>query len=361
MIQQLLDDLVDSGREIGIQVATYVHGRLALEAHAGSADTATGWMVDEKTFFPSYSTGKGIAALVVAVLVERGVLDYAAPVAAYWPEFGAHGKESITVGDVLTHRAGLPSLPADLSVEQFTDVAGVTAWLAEQRPEWEPGTATGYHGWSYGHLVAEIVRRATGRPIDAVLDEIATPLGIEGQLYFALPDGVRAATLYDGNWSAVLNYMPPAFHRVAPPAVAPTADFANRPEIRRLAVPAAATITARGAARLYAAALSGELLSPSTLYEATALRTTDPDRVLGGPIPKAHGFFLGGPGSPMGTNPTIFGRNGSGGSIAFADPEHGLALAVTHNRLAAGPEDCVNQVVAAVRRELGFGSAVTAD
>ncbi len=113
MIQQLLDDLVDSGREIGIQVAAYVHGRLALEAHAGSADTATGWMVDEKTFFPSYSTGKGIAALVVAVLMERGVLDYAAPVATYWPEFGAHGKESITVGDVLTHRAGLPSLPAD--------------------------------------------------------------------------------------------------------------------------------------------------------------------------------------------------------------------------------------------------------
>ncbi|MFX0573652.1 serine hydrolase domain-containing protein [Nocardia nepalensis] len=121
-----------------------------------------------------------------------------------------------------------------------------------------------------------------------------------------------------------------------------------------MAVPAAATVTARGAARIYAAALSGELLSPATLRAATTLRTADPDRVLGTPIPKAHGFFLGGPGSPMGTRPTIFGHTGSGGSIAFADPEHGLAVAVTHNRLAAGPEDCVDQVVAAVRRELGF-------
>ncbi|MEV6139156.1 serine hydrolase domain-containing protein [Nocardia sp. NPDC051990] len=358
MIQNLLDDLVDSGREIGIQVAAYVHGRLALEAHAGSADTATGWMVDQTTLFPSYSTGKGIAALVVAVLVDRGVLDYAAPVVEYWPEFGTHGKESITVGQVLTHRAGLASLPADLSVEQFSDAAAVTNWLAEQRPEWKPGTATGYHGWTYGHLVAEIVRRATDRAIDAVLDDIANPLGIADQLYFALPDGARAATLYDGNWSTILDYMPPAFHRVAPAAVAPTADFANRPEIRRLAVPAAATITARGAARLYAAAISGELLSPATLHEATTLRTDAIDRVLGGPIRKAHGFFLGGPGSPTGTNPTIFGHNGSGGSIAYADPEHGLALAVTHNRLAAGPQDSVARVVATARHELGLGDFV---
>ncbi|MFX0573651.1 serine hydrolase domain-containing protein [Nocardia nepalensis] len=145
---------------------------------------------------------------MVAVLVERGVLDYAAPVTKYWPEFGTHGKESITVGHVLSHTAGLPYLPADITVEQFADVATVTAWLAEQRPEWEPGTATGYHGWTYGHLVAEIARRATSRPIDDVLDEIATPLGIAGHLYFALPDGVPAATLYDGNWSAVLNYLP---------------------------------------------------------------------------------------------------------------------------------------------------------
>ncbi|WP_369634245.1 serine hydrolase domain-containing protein, partial [Nocardia sp. JMUB6875] len=273
MIQNLLDGLVNSGQETGIQVAAYVNGELAIDAYAGVADTATGWAVDGDTLFPSFSTGKGIAGLVVATLVERGVLDYAAPVAKYWPEFGVRGKESVTVGQVLTHSAGLPYLPAEITVEQFTDVAGVTSWLAEQRPEWEPGTATGYHGWTYGHLVAEIVYRATGRPIDAVLDEITAPLGISGDLYFAVPEDVRVATLYDGNWSAVLNHMPPAFHRVAPPAVAPVADFANRPEIRRLAVPASATVTARGAARLYAAALSGELLTPDTLRAATTVRT----------------------------------------------------------------------------------------
>lgn len=354
MIQNLLDDFVASGREIGIQVAATVDGRLELDAVAGLADTATGRKVAEDTVFPSFSVGKGIAAIVVAALVDRGVLDYAAPVTKYWPEFGAHGKDAITLGQVLTHEAGLADLPPAMTVEQFVDTRAIAAWLADQRPAWEPGTATGYHGWTYGFLIAEIIRRATGREIDDILREITAPLGIPDELFFAVPDRIDPATLYDGNWSAILQRLPEAFQRCAPAPVAPTADLANRPEVRRVAVPAAATVSARAAALLYAAVSSGDLISPETFRAATTLRTADTDRVLGAPIPKAYGFFLGGPHSSWGTRPTVFGHTGSGGSIAFADPERRLTVAVTHNRLIAGPEETLGAIVSTVRAQLGL-------
>lgn len=335
-VQQLLDDLVASGEEIGAQAAAFLDGELVIDAWAGTADTATGTPVDGDTLFHSYSTGKGMAAAVVARLVDRGLVDYDAPVAHYWPEFGVRGKEHTTVSHVLCHTAGLPYVRPDLSPEELLDTPAMVAWLADQEPAWEPGTTIGYQGWTYGFLVAEIVRRVAGRTIDEILHtEIAAPLGIPGALLFSVADDVDMATLYPGPWESRLDSLPDdsPFFRIAPRAVAPSAELGNRRDYLRAGIPASGTLTARAGARMYAALMAGELVSEKTLNLATAVRTTGDDVVLGMPGAKANGFFLGrlsavGPG-PLG----LFGMGGSGGSIALADPEHRFAFAFTHNRM----------------------------
>ncbi|NUU22870.1 MAG: beta-lactamase family protein [Streptomycetaceae bacterium] len=129
-----MDDLVASGEEIGAQVAAYLDGELVVDAWAGTADAATGTPVAGDTLFHSYSTGKGMAATVVAWLVDRGLLEYEAPVARYWPEFGVSGKERTTVGHVLSHTAGLPYVRPDLSPEELFDTSAMVAWLADRNP-----------------------------------------------------------------------------------------------------------------------------------------------------------------------------------------------------------------------------------
>ncbi|NUT18690.1 MAG: beta-lactamase family protein [Hamadaea sp.] len=350
-IQNHLDELVASGQEIGVQVAAYVDGQLVVNAAAGVTDLDTRTPVDTRTLFPSHSAGKGAAAIVVATLVDRGVLDYDDPVAKFWPEYAANGKGSTTLGHVLSHQAGVPYLPADITAEQLVDVRSVAAWLAGQTPEWEPGTATGYHGWTYGHLTAEIVQRAAGCSIEDVLRDVAASAGVSGELYFGLPADVPAATLYEGNWAAMLPGLPPNFHRVAPRLVLPVAELTNRELVRSACLPASGTVTAHGLATLYAKFMTGELTSPGVVERATRQRTAAPDQVFGAPIPKAYGFFLGNPFSDWGTRTTIYGMNGSGGSVGFADPERRFAFAFTHNRMVGGDQESFPALVKVIRAE----------
>lgn len=344
-VQEMLDSYVASGREIGAQVAAYLDGELVIDAWAGSADVASGRAVTGDTLFHSFSTGKGVAAAVVAVLVERGVLDYAAPVVTYWPEFG---DPRTTVGHVLSHSAGVPYLPLGLTPDVLFDHEAMATLLANAEAAWEPGTASGYHAWTYGVLVREIVQRATGRSLDQVLRE---ELG--ESLYFSVPYDVEVATLYDGGWAAAFGGFVKArgLSAVAPDAVQPIADLANRRDYLAAGVAATATVSARAAARMYARLIGGDLVSAGTLAEAIRVRTEGPDRVFGHPIPKGCGFFLGGP--EMG--PTGFGMNGSGGSLAFADPAQRFSFAFTHNRLTFGEHDVAGALIEAAKAELGLG------
>lgn len=342
-VQEILDELTASGEETGVQVAVHLDGELVVDAWSGLADIESGQAMDGETLVPSWSTGKGVAAALVAVLVDKGVLDYDAPIAAHWPEFAANGKDRITLGQLLSHSAGLPQLPPDLTPEELFDIPAVGDWLAGQAPLWEPGTATGYHAWTYGILLAEILRRATGRTCDELLrDEIAAPLGIADSLLFAVPDRLvdRLATCYDGGWAALLDSIPEGapFFVCAPRQVLPVASLANRPDYRRAALPANGTVTARAASRMYAALACGEidgvrLVSDATLKAATAPWVSGKDRSLGSELLKGYGFMLGGPGSLMRYPAGAFGTNGSGGTTACADPAHRFSFALIKNRM----------------------------
>ena len=366
LTQKAIDELVASGRETGLQVAAYLDGRPVVNACAGLADARTGVPVDERTLFHGWSAGKGLTATAVHVLAEKGLLDYDAPVAEYWPEFGAHGKTGITLAHVLTHSAGVPQAPAGTTVEDLGDWHTMCARIAGSRPLWEPGTATGYHALTFGYILGEVVRRV-GRPIRQVLrEEVAAPLGVEDDLHFGVPAEhlARVARMEDGNWPEALASRPRGslFFQAAPDAVQARAELGNRPDYLVLDVPCAGTMTALGLARMYAA-LVGEvdgvrLISAERAAEVATVVTADTDRVLGAPIPKGLGYFLGLP--EMGPEIGAFGCKGSGGAIAFADPRSRFSFALTHNRLTAPPADNAAWIARRVREALGIGEGAHA-
>lgn len=343
-VRDAIDQLVASGAERGIQVAVYQHGAQVVDAVAGVADPKTGRRVESGTPFYAFSVVKAAAATIVHILVDGGLFQYDTSVAKIWPEFGARGKGSVTVRQVLNHSAGVPGIPLDTTVEDLCDWNKMCAAIADAELWWEPGTKLGYHAYTFGYIVGEIVRRATGKRISQVLhEEIGEPLGIADELYFGMPGSEhrRLAVLEDA--PVPEGFTPPQLppdlpmFKAGPMSLYPTAELGNRGDILSADIPAGGKTSARAIARLYAALL-GEvdgvrLFSPQRLREATTLSMSGVDAVFGMPSAWSLGYSIGRLGSTPQESPTAFGVGGVGGSFAYADTATGIAFAFTKNRL----------------------------
>lgn len=354
-VQATIDGLVASGRETGLQVAVLREGQVVVDAVAGVADERSGRTVEPDTLFFVASAGKGVAASVAHVLAERGELDDDLRVADVWPDFGRHGKGRVTVRDVLTHTAGVPGLWPGITPADLGDWERVCAFVADQRPWWEPGTRTGYHALTFGYLLGEVVRRATGRTLaDVLRAEVAAPLGIEDDLHFGVPERWLARVARQGPDGAApprpVPGSPP--DRAVPPGVQPTAEFANRADVLRADVPAQATATARALARMYAALLGHvdgvRLVAPERLRRMAATAFSGVDQVMGMPTSWGLGYSQVRLGAPSRQGST-FGMVGSNGCAAYADIDSGVAVAVLRNRVVGdfAAVEAVDAVVAA--------------
>lgn len=347
-VQQVIDRLVQSGDEIGLQVAAYVNGELVVDTWSGIANQATGQLVDGDTLFTSWSTTKGFVATCLHILADRGRVDYDTPVATYWPEFAAHGKEAVTVRDALTHRAGVPQMPEGVTPEMMTDWDAMCAAIALLTPLWKPGTMACYHAWTFGWIIGELVRRIDGRPIaQFAREELCQPLGIE-DFYLGIPDTVegRVAPLTAAPSEPETNELA---LRVMPPHLT-SAAVVNRPDFRRASVPGGGGImNARAIARHYAmlaqdGALDGvRILSAERCKIIRALQTDAPDARSGMRRRRALGYALGGEAEQggdiaMGRGGSEFGHAGNGGSLGFADPVRKFSFGLTKNRMH-WPED----------------------
>jgi CubicO group peptidase (beta-lactamase class C family) len=347
-VQQAIDELVESGAERGVQAAGYRDGELVVDAVAGVADPASGRPVDAGTVFYNYSVVKGATSTVVHVLAERGLFGYDTPVAELWPEFAAHGKGAVTVRQVLNHSAGVPGIPLDTEVEDLCDWDGMCAAIADAELWWEPGTKVGYHAYTFGYILGEVVRRVTGKPISQVLrEEVAGPLGVADELWFGMPasEHHRLAPLEDEPGAAemaaqMLASMPPDLPmlKAAPMSLYPNAAFGNRPDTLAADIPAGGKTSARAIARMYAALLGKvdgvRLLTPERLAEVTAVSSSGTDEVFGMPTTWGLGYGIGGPDVGVAPSPTVFGYGGVGGSFACGDTATGVAWAVTKNRVS---------------------------
>lgn len=344
-VQRAIEDLVESGAERGLQVAVYRGGEQIVDSVAGVADPQTGRPVTSDTPFYAYSVGKGATSAVAHILVEQGFFDYDTRIAELWPEFGARGKDNATVRHALTHTVGVPGIPADITPEDLCDWEKMCAVIADSEPWWEPGTKTAYHAYTFGYIIGEIARRATGKPISQFLrEEVAAPLGVADELYFGMPASElhRLAWLEDAEGSAeFLASMPDdsPFFKLGPRATTPTAEFGNREDILKADIPAGGKTSARAAARMYAALL-GEvdgvrLVSPERLREISAVAFSGVDEIMGFPTSWTLGYSADRTGSDAQETSTVFGYGGVGGSYACADTATGTAFALTKNRLTA--------------------------
>ena len=339
-VQAAIDHRVASGDEAGVQVAVVARGRVLVDAVSGSADPGRGRAVASDTLFWAASTAKGVASAVAHVLVERGELAYDLRAADVWPEFGANGKDGVTLEQVLLHTAGVPAPPYDTTAEQLCDWEHMCAVLAEARPWWEPGTRFGYHAKTFGFLLGEIVRRATGRGLSWWLRELVTvPLGIGDEVHFGVPEELVGR---------VARQQPPTgppppppepgspVDRALPPGIRPDARLRQPPRRPHRRHPLGGHHDGPGAALLYAALLGDvdgvELVSPARLAAMAAVRFEGQDEVMDVPSTWAFGFSPQRPGGVPSRPGSTFGMAGMNGSAAYADIDSGVAVAVMRSR-----------------------------
>jgi CubicO group peptidase (beta-lactamase class C family) len=317
-VQEIADELVASGAERGLQVAAYVDGEKVVDVVAGEA--APGRPVTPDTLFYNWSIGKA----ATATLVHRLGLDVETRVVDVWPEFGKHGKDVVTVRQVLDHSAGVPGLPEGVTVDDVCSWPTMVAALEDAQPWWEPGTKVGYHAYTFGYLCGEIVRRVTGRELGDVLADLTAELGYPGEIRYGMADASGLAVLEDAPSDVDWSQMPAEMLRAAPLAVLPTAAFGTDPRVLAADIPAGAKVTARALAALYA-----QWLASPRLADVSTVSVEGEDQVYGNECRMGLGFSLWLPGDE--TASRAFGWAGAGGSWAGADPERGVAVAVTKN------------------------------
>ena len=359
-IEAAAAELVTAGTETGLQVAVRRHGRLVADVAAGLADPRTGASVQSGTLFFAASAAKGVAAALAHVLTERGDVGYDLRLADVWPEFAAHGKERTTLRHVLMHTAGLPGLPPPTTARDLCDWDRMCAGLAAAEPWWEPGTRFGYHALTFGFLLGETMRRATGQTVTELLRKHLTgPLGVTDEICFAVP-----AHLLPRVARQQVSPAPPEppekgspLDRAMPPALRDTAGLGRDAGVLTADIVSLGTMTARAAALMYSALLGcengPELVSSRRRTEMAAIAFTGMDEVMGFPTRWAFGFSpdrLGGVSSRDGST---FGMIGSNGSAAYADIDSGLAVAIMRNGPPAGLDAAarIDQLIAGYEEE----------
>ena len=336
----------DERGEHGGAVCVSVGGQRVVDLWGGWADASRTrpWAAD--TLVNVFSVGKGLSAVCAAVLIGRAVLDVDAPLASYWPEFGANGKDLITAADVLSHRAGLPAVRKRLPPRSMLQWDVMTEALAAERPWWPPGAAHGYHVNTFGFLVGEIVRRTDGRSLGRVLrDDIASPLGADVHIGVDASDMGRIAEfLWPGQSPPEVE--PPnlndeqlmEFNAYMNPSGLSGAGVVNTPEWRAAELPSTnGHATARGVERIYAALATGgalddvRIVEPEVLEAMSIERSVGEDLVLHRASRFGLGFQLTQPERPLGPNRRSFGHFGAGGALGFCDPDAGVAFGYVMN------------------------------
>ena len=335
--------------DVGASLCVYLGGEPVVDLWGGTTALDGGEPYTDRTLQMVASATKGALAIVVHRLVERGELDLDAPVASYWPEFAAAGKEDLPVRWLLSHEAGLAAVRRAFSVEEIAGWDEPVAALAVATPDWAPGSAHGYHALTFGWLVGEVVNRVTGSTCGRVFaEEVAAPLGLD--LHIGLPPSehgrvsplIPAPLPTDGEPDELTKRLLDPEDIAHWAFLIPSALFliVNDPRLWAAEVPAGNGMgTAHALARMYAAAI-GEvdgvrLLAPETVAAATVEQCRGIDRVTGYETAYGLGFQLPFPYRPM-AGPGSFGHYGLGGSVGFAQPELGFTFGYAVNQMAPG-------------------------
>lgn len=362
-VREALAATLESGLDVGASVAVAVDGQNVVDIWGGTTDPEGTIPWERDTLVNVWSTTKTMTNLCALILADQGEIDLRAPVARYWPEFKAGGKEAVEVRHLLSHNSGLSGWTAPMQPEDLYDWELSCARLAAQEPWWEPGSGSGYHAITQGYLVGEVVRRVTGQSLGAFFaKEVAEPLGADFHIGLSAADDSRVANVIPP---------PPLPLEGADPQSIAVRTLANPPLSaeqsweagwRRAEIPAA---NGHGNARSVAAvqrvlACGGEvdgkrLLSPAGCEAVLEEQSYGPDLVLGIPIRFGVGYGLTSPDMPLGPNPRTCFWGGWGGSIVLVDMDARLVVTYMMNRMGEGTvgDERGASIVAAAYQSLG--------
>lgn len=351
--EQLADALgraIDDGEECGAAIAIDIGGELVVDIWGGHADAArtTPWTAD--TIVNVWSSTKNVTALAGLMLIDRGLVTAQTPVADVWPEFGAGGKDRIEFRHLLTHSSGVSGWDQPVTPEDILDRDRSTAMLAAQSPWWKPGSATGYHALTHGHLIGEVIRRVTGKPLKQfVAEEIAGPLGADFQIGARPEDVPRIAEIiapadpFEGippmqDWTEQMlkTFTGPA----------PEPQIANTPQWRAADIGAANGHTnARALTKILSVISLGgsvdgvRLLRPDTVEDIFEPQIEGPDLVLAGHhLRMGLGFGLPSPAIGYIPDGKICFWGGWGGSWESMNPDSRTTIAYVMNKMGPGIE-----------------------
>lgn len=361
-LREIFEKSFESDEELGAAICFYLDGQKVVDLWGGHRDVAKTQPWTHDTLVNVYSTTKGMTAICAHQLVERGLVDLDAPVAKYWPEFAQKDKGDIPVRWLLSHQAGLPAIRKLLAQDDLYDWTTMAAALAEQEPWWEPGTRHGYHALTFGHLVGEVIRRASGKSVGTFFREnVAGPLGADFHIGLAAEHDARTSELFgslappspDKGGPVIPGPLGQFMRDMTDPSTMAGAAFNNPPgrndrvntrEWRAAEIPAAnGHGTAESLARIYGTLARGgerggvRLLEPASIERARTEQAFGPDAVLGGlPMRFGLGFMLRQDFMPISPNQSAFGHPGAGGSIGMADPDAKVGFGYTMNKMKLG-------------------------
>jgi CubicO group peptidase (beta-lactamase class C family) len=333
----------NDGLEVGASLNITVKGEQVVDLWAGyeDAEKTRPWKRD--TLVNVWSTTKGITSMAVAILVDRGQLRYRDTVAQHWPDFAQGGKSDVTVGQLLSHQAGLCGMRQPTVVEDFYDWDKTCRRLAAMEPFWKIGEGSGYHAITFGFLAGELIRRIDGRtPGTFIKEEIAEPLGAD--FHVGLPESLesRVSLVIKAPTPPTLMGETPPDYVLATMANPPIkSEFPHDRGWRAAEIPSAnGHGTAQALARMYAAFANGgtvdgiKIVSKDAIKRATAEQCSGTDRILGMPSRWGAGFALNS-GGLYGPNDSTFGHSGMGGSMGYADPTARVSVGYTMNQMQA--------------------------
>jgi len=327
--------------DVGASVAVTLEGEFVVDLWGGHRDASGEAPWQEDTIVNVWSTTKTMAAMCALVLADRGEVDFDAKVSTYWPEFAQNGKENVTVGHFMSHSAGLSGMDEKMGAPEIYDWDKVVNALAAQAPWWEPGTASGYHALTQGHLIGEIVRRVSGKSLGTFFaDEIAGPLHADFHIGVAESDFDRIGQLIPPTEGPGGLGDPDSIgaRTFANPAI--NAHAAATAEWRKAEIPAAnGHGNARGVVRAQTPMANGgsafgvEILSKQGAARVFEEQTNGTDLVMNVPLRFGLGYGLTQPAMPMGPNEHIAYWGGWGGSSIVIDQDAHLCVSYVMNKM----------------------------
>ena len=339
-VKDLFQELHTSGKEKGSSYAVYKDGEAIIDIWSGYSDADETKPWERNNLATVWSTTKGVAAITCALAVERGLLDYSEKVSYYWPEFSVNGKEDITVEMLLSHQAGICGAQTD-EVNDYYDQELMASKLANMKPIWEPGTASGYHSMTFGWLTTELIKRVTGKTLGVYFrEEIGNDRDID--FYIGLPESEENRVAEMIPFSKEENNQ----NENAEPNDAQKASGSgpnllkpqNTRAWRAAEIPSAnGQGSAYGLAKLYSLIVPSDpslkILKDSTVDAMTRSRIEGRDMVLGVVTRWGAGFIMNKHKVIYGPEEESFGHSGFGGSCAFGDPTNKLGISYVMNKM----------------------------